>query len=78
MNAWQESLDPQKDSGVRFVADPAGDFTKGLDLLFDSEAFFGNKRAKRFALHVKDGKVDKVEVEEDPTQVTVTSADRML
>ena len=78
MQAWQESLDPGNESGVHFVGDPAGDFVNELDLLFDATALVGNKRATRFAIVVKDGKVEKVEVEPDPTKVTVTSADTIL
>lgn len=78
MNAWHESLDPQKDSGVHFVADPAGEYVKKLDLLFDATGLLGNHRAHRFAIAVKDGKVQKLDVEPDPTQVTTTSAERVL
>lgn len=78
MNAWQESLDPGKASGVRFLADPEGKFVNELDLLFDATGLLGNKRAQRFAIVVKDGKVAKFDVEPDPTQVTVTSADKLL
>ena len=78
MQAWQEKLDLEGKSGVRFVADPAGDFVKELDLIFDATPFLGNQRAKRFAIVVEGGKVAKVEVEEDPTKVTVTSADSIL
>lgn len=78
MGAWQEDLDPGAKSGVRFLADPTGDFVRELDLLFDASGLLGNHRANRFAIVVKDGKVEKVEVEPDPTQVTVTSADRIL
>ena len=78
MSAWQESLDPGSKSGVHFVADPAGEYMKKLDLLFDATGLLGNHRANRFVIKVKGGKVESVDVEPDPTQVTVTSADKVL
>ena len=78
MQAWQQSLDPDTKSGVRFLADPKGDFVRKLDLIFDASGLLGNERAKRFAVQVKDGKVSQVDIEEDPTKVTSTSADKVL
>ena len=78
MSAWQESLDPGTKSGVRFLADPKGDFVRQLDLIFDASGLLGNERSKRFAAVIKDGKVSSIDVEEDPTKVTSTSADKIL
>ena len=79
MDAWQQTLDPQKDSGLRFLADTHGEFIKQLDLLSDDAGgALGQRRGGRFAIVIKDGKVEKVEVEPDFTQVTVSSADRIL
>ena len=52
---------------IRFLGDPAGEFTRALDLEFDASAFFGNHRSKRYALVVKDGKVKSAHVEPDST-----------
>lgn len=70
MKAWGKFMDEEKKSGIRFLADASGEFTKALDLIFDSEAYFGNKRSKRYALKTTDGKITKVGVEPDPTKVT--------
>jgi peroxiredoxin len=53
----------------RWIADPAGEFTRALDLEFDSEPIFGNKRSKRYALLVEGGKVTKAAVEPDNTGI---------
>ncbi|KAH6653205.1 redoxin [Truncatella angustata] len=78
MKAWQDQLDPTKDSGIRFLGDPTGEFTKALDLDFDSVAIFGNRRSKRFALILEEGKVKSVHVEPDNTGTAETLADKVL
>ncbi|KAK8138035.1 Redoxin [Apiospora sp. TS-2023a] len=67
MNAWHEQLDPVKESGIRFLGDPTGDFTRALDLGFDAPAVFGGMRGKRYALVIEDGKVKEAHVEPDNT-----------
>ncbi|KAK2809665.1 hypothetical protein FQN49_008599 [Arthroderma sp. PD_2] len=76
--AWSESLDPEKKSGIRFLADASGAFNKSLDLLFSSSPVFGNDRSKRYALLVEDGKVTKAFVEPDNTSVDVSRAEKVL
>ncbi|KAI9801630.1 MAG: hypothetical protein M1833_002312 [Piccolia ochrophora] len=78
MKAWAETLEKGSRSGVRYIADPTGKFTGALDLLFDSEAIFGTKRSKRYALTVEDGKVKEIHVEPDNTGITVSAAERVL
>lgn len=78
MKAWKENLDPAGESGIRFLADPSGEFTKALDLTFDSKAIFGNDRSKRYAIIVEDGKVTKIAVEPDNTGTAVSLADKVL
>ncbi|KAI1652523.1 AhpC/TSA family protein [Daldinia decipiens] len=78
MKAWGDQLDPTHESGIRFLADPAGEFTKALDLGFDAPAIFGGMRAKRYALVVEDGKVKSVHVEPDNTGIDVSMADKVL
>jgi len=76
MNAWKEQLG--KDSQVHFLADAAGKYTTSLGLTFDARGLLGTYRAKRFALVVDNGVVKSVEVEPDPSKVTVTSAAKTL
>lgn len=69
MKAWAASLDADKKSGIRFLADPHASFTKALDLAFDGTAIFGQPRSKRYALVIEDGKVKEAHVEPDNTGV---------
>ncbi|XXH01395.1 translation machinery-associated protein 16 [Hypoxylon texense] len=78
MKAWADQLDPTHESGIRFLADPSGEFTKALDLGFEAPAIFGDVRAKRYALVIEDGKVKSVYVEPDNTGTTITMADKVL
>ncbi|KAI0409166.1 Redoxin [Xylaria palmicola] len=78
MKAWGDQMDPTRMSGIRFLADPTGAFTKALDLGFDAIPVFGHTRAKRYALVIKDGKVKSVHVEPDNTGTDVSMADKVL
>ncbi|CAJ2509223.1 Uu.00g142490.m01.CDS01 [Anthostomella pinea] len=78
MKAWADQLDPTKESGIRFLADPAGEFTKALELGFEAIPVFGNMRAKRYALVIEDGKVKSIHVEPDNTGTDATMADKVL
>ncbi len=62
------------DKQIRFLGDPSGQFTKDLDLTFDSASIFGNDRSKRYALVTEDGKVKEAHVEPDNTGVDGTQA----
>ncbi len=70
MKAWGKSLDESKKSGIRFLADPAGEFTRAWDVEFDAAKILGNNRSKRYAILTEDGKVTKVSVEPDNTGIT--------
>lgn len=79
MNAWGEGLlETIAGEQVKFLADPQAEFVSALDLKFDATKFFGNERAKRFALLVEDGKVTKSFVEPDNTSVDVSDATKVL
>ncbi|CAK7197790.1 hypothetical protein SEUCBS139899_000438 [Sporothrix eucalyptigena] len=78
MKAWGESLDPTQESKIRFLGDPAGEFTKALDLEFDASAFFGNHRSKRYALVIENGKVKSTHIEPDNTGTDVSLANKVL
>ncbi|KJX94297.1 AhpC/TSA family protein [Zymoseptoria brevis] len=78
MGAWAESLDADKKSGIRFLADPHAEFNKKLDTLFDSAAVFGQDRSKRYALVTEDGKVKSVHIEPDNTGVNESAAEKVF
>lgn len=74
MKAWGKSLDESKSSGIRFLADPSGDFTRAWDVEFDAAKILGNNRSKRYAVTTENGKVVKAAVEPDNTGVTSESS----
>lgn len=76
--AWGETLATEGTLNVRFLADPAGEFSRELGVLFDASKFFGNERSKRYALLVDDGKVTKSFVEPDSVSVDVSAAEKVL
>ncbi|KAG9238686.1 putative peroxiredoxin-5, mitochondrial [Amylocarpus encephaloides] len=79
MNAWGKSLSSQfGESTIRYLADPAGKFTRALDLEFESAPMLGTNRSKRYAMVVKDGRVVKVEVEPDNVGTSVSTAESIL
>jgi len=78
MKAWGKSLDESKSSGIRFLADPSGDFTRAWDVEFDAAKILGNNRSKRYAVLTEDGKVVKEAVEPDNTGVSISAADSLL
>lgn len=65
MKAWGEQLDPAQQTQIRFLGDPAAEFTKSMDLDWDATGPFGGVRGKRYALKVVDGKVTEAHVEPD-------------
>ena len=78
MNAWGKSLDSDKSSGIRFLGDPSGAFTRAMDCEFDSAAMLGTNRSKRYAAVVKDGKIESVHIEPDNIGHDVSGADKVL
>jgi len=78
MNAWGKTLDADKSSGIRFLADPAGNFTRALDVEFESAGMLGTNRSKRYALVVNDGKVADVQIEPDNIGLSVSGAEKVL
>src|SRR5689334_20277210 len=75
MNAWGKS------SGVGdkivMLADGNGDYARALGLELDGSKFGLGKRGQRFALIVKDGVANTVEIEE-PGQFKVSAAEYIL
>lgn len=65
MNAWGKSLDADKKSGIRFLGDAGGDFTRAWDLEFPAAPMLGTNRSKRYAITTQDGKVKSVAIEPD-------------
>ncbi|PSS21938.1 hypothetical protein M430DRAFT_40744 [Amorphotheca resinae ATCC 22711] len=78
MNAWGKSLDAEKKSGIRFLGDHDGSFTRALDVEFPAAPFLGTNRSKRYAITTLDGKVKSVNIEPDNLGTDVSVAEKIL
>ncbi|EKD17923.1 AhpC/TSA family protein [Drepanopeziza brunnea f. sp. 'multigermtubi' MB_m1] len=78
MAAWGKSLDKDASSGIRFLGDPSGEFTRALDVEFAAAPLLGTNRSKRYAMVVEGGKVKSISVEPDNTGATVSTAEKIL
>jgi len=77
VNAWKDKLAPEG-TRIHFVADDQGNFVGALGLVLDASALLGGPRSKRFAIVAENGKVVKINVEEEPPNVTTTAATNLL
>jgi peroxiredoxin len=75
MGAWGKSAGA--DGKVTLLADGNGDFVKAMGLDFDGSGFGMGTRGQRFAMVVKDGRLEKLFVEA-PGEFRVSSADYLL
>ena len=76
MRAWEKSLGSA--GKVHMIADWDASYAKALGLDMDASAFGLGMRAKRFSILMKDGKVAAVNAEDNPGQVSNTSAAAMI
>jgi len=75
MDAWGKDQDTG--DSITMLADGSADFAKALELELDLTARGMGMRAQRYSMVVKDGVVDKLNVEE-PGAFEVSSAEHML
>jgi peroxiredoxin len=75
MNAWGK--DQNCGDKVMMLADGSADFAKALGLELDLTGRGMGMRAQRYSMVVKDGVIEKLNVEE-PGQFEVSSAEHML
>jgi peroxiredoxin len=75
MNAWGK--DQNVAGKVHMVADGNGEFTKKVGLELDGSKFGMGPRSQRYAMIVKDGKVEKLFVEEGGG-FSVSSAENII
>jgi peroxiredoxin len=75
MKAWGEANGTA--GKVTLLADGNGDFTKALDLVMDGSKFGMGTRSQRYAMLVKDGVVEKLDVEA-PGEYRVSSGEYLL
>ncbi len=74
MKAWAKASDAD---GIQMLADGNGAFAKALGLELDGSKFGMGQRSQRYAMVVKDGVVERLDVEEGGA-FEVSSADYML
>jgi peroxiredoxin len=76
LDAWRQALGiPQE---ILLLADGSGNFARGLGLAFDGRALGLGERSKRYAMWVKDGVIQHLTVEADPTLADVSTAYSLL
>jgi len=75
--AWKEKLGA-KDSKVHFLADDTGAWTAAAGLSINATGLLGGLRSNRYAAIVQDGVVQKIFIEDEVPEVTVTAADKVL
>ena len=74
MAAWAKSTGAD---GITMLADGNGDFATALGLTMDGSKFGLGQRSQRYAMLVRDGVVEQLNVEE-PGQYSVSSAEHLL
>ena len=75
MGAWGKANDAA--GKVRMLADGNGEFTRAVGLALDASGFGMGSRSQRYAMVVKDGKVEHLAVEAGPG-LNVSSAESIL
>ncbi|MEB2285982.1 MAG: peroxiredoxin [Polyangiaceae bacterium UTPRO1] len=75
MDAWGKSSNAG--GKVRMLADGNGEFTRAVGLTLDGSGLGLGQRSQRYAMIVRDGRVEKLLVEPD-TGVSVSGADSIL
>ncbi|MCU0831830.1 MAG: peroxiredoxin [Rhizobiaceae bacterium] len=76
MRAWEKNLGSA--GKVHMLADWDASYAKALGLEIDISAYGLGMRAKRFSILFKDGKAAAVNVEDNPGQVSNTSAAALM
>jgi len=76
MDAWAKASGG--DGKILFLADGSADFARKVGLELDASGFGMGLRSKRYAMVVRDGTVDILNVEETPGTATVSGAAAIL
>jgi glutaredoxin/glutathione-dependent peroxiredoxin len=76
MTAWGK--DQRTEGKVTMLADGSGDFVRALGLELDLTKAGLGMRSKRYSMLVDNGVVKSLNIEEQPGQVDVSSAETML
>ncbi|BES94790.1 Peroxiredoxin 5 [Nesidiocoris tenuis] len=73
MAAWGQTLGAS--GKVRMLADPMAAFAKAVDLAADVPLF--GTRSKRYSMVIRDGVVSELNVEPDPSAVTISASNNL-
>ena len=77
MSNWGETTGATK-AGIAMVGDPAAALTKALGMDFSAPPVGLIDRSKRYAMHVVDGEVKVLNVEESPGTCEVSAGEGLL
>jgi peroxiredoxin len=76
MKAWGEAQGVGE--AVEMLADGNGEFARATGLTMDGSGFGLGERSTRFSMIVDDGKLSQLNVESNPSEMDVSSAEHML
>ena len=76
MDAWGEAQ--AVGDSLDMLADGNGEFARATGLTLDARGFGLGERTTRFSMIIDDGTVTHLNVEENPTEMNVSSAEHML
>ena len=76
MKAW--GADTGSGDTIDMLADGNGEFARATGLTLDARGFGLGERTTRFSMIVDDGTITALNVEENPTEMVVSSAEHML
>ncbi|MBI1170322.1 redoxin family protein [bacterium] len=77
MRAWGEATGATK-AGILMASDPDASFTQALGLDFAAGFVRGAPRSKRYAMHVVDGVVKVLNLEDNPGVCDISGGEAML
>lgn len=77
LQAWSDATGAAK-AGVEILSDADGALTKALGLNFDMPAYGMYGRTKRFAMLIRDGKIEALNLEEKPGACELTAGENLL
>ena len=76
MQAWGEAQNVG--NAVEMLADGNGEFARATGLTLDGTGFGLGERSTRFSMLVDDGIISNLNVEENPSEMDVSSAEHLL
>jgi len=76
MQAWGESAGAG--DAVEMLADGNGEFARATDLTLDGSGFGLGERSTRYSMLVEDGVISMLNVESNPGELDVSSAEKLL